>query len=627
MVLFFGGAAKARQSLILPFFLLCCLSCQHFSLSRIESAAGGGAAGKAENEREAAKLPVFQAKGVISDASPKAAESGKIKRSDKSPASESPVLDRNYLQIQADVLYLNGEEALYEGEPSKALDYFREAAFFAPRSLHLQIRRAEIYAEEGILSEAAKTYEKVLISDPENQIARQRLAQIYAEQGLSGAASGQYKELLSRNPGNFQFRFQQALALGGAGDWRGALDSLKKAERLVFSSEEKGQILMARAWVYGVLGNRSGRNKALKQLSSMQFRDEDMVLRVAGFYADSGDIPAAASILLDYQERDESSVTAAKALLSLYLAGGDGEGAYTQLMLIRQAGALEPPHYFYMLSFFLERGEYDQAILFLRDLVSGNPSETYYRYLLGAAYEKSNRLDLALQEYGRIEEGSAYFAMARKQIAGIWKRWGETERPLSVLEKAAYDSPETLLFYAQMVREKDRERSILVLTKGLERFPAHSDILFLRGMYLGESGQHDLSLADMTRILEKDADHQEALNFMAYTYAERNVNLDQAERWARKALSLQPDSSHFLDTLGWVLFRKGGLEEARPYLERAFSLNSEDSHIAKHLGELHYQLQNFKKCEYFFREALKREANDQRRRQIEQSLKRLQAHL
>jgi len=60
---------------------------------------------------------------------------------------------------------------------------------------------------------------------------------------------------------------------------------------------------------------------------------------------------------------------------------------------------------------------------------------------------------------------------------------------------------------------------------------------------------------------------------------------DEAYRLIRLALELDPGSAPVIDSMGWVLYRKGRLDEARSYLELALS-QLEDPEIMAHLGEV-----------------------------------------
>jgi Flp pilus assembly protein TadD len=64
-------------------------------------------------------------------------------------------------------------------------------------------------------------------------------------------------------------------------------------------------------------------------------------------------------------------------------------------------------------------------------------------------------------------------------------------------------------------------------------------------------------------------DEAQASNNLAYLLAEHGGNLDEALKYAQKAVELTPDSPAYADTLGWILYRKGVYASAVRYLETA----------------------------------------------------------
>lgn len=92
--------------------------------------------------------------------------------------------------------------------------------------------------------------------------------------------------------------------------------------------------------------------------------------------------------------------------------------------------------------------------------------------------------------------------------------------------------------------------------------------------------------------MRADPDYAEGYNFLAYMYAERNLNLDRALELAETALRLEPSNPNITDTLGWIHFKRGDLPKAAAALEKAVSLITEEfeagsSVIFEHLGDIH----------------------------------------
>jgi Flp pilus assembly protein TadD len=73
-------------------------------------------------------------------------------------------------------------------------------------------------------------------------------------------------------------------------------------------------------------------------------------------------------------------------------------------------------------------------------------------------------------------------------------------------------------------------------------------------------------------LLKDRPEDASLLNALGYSLADRNQKLPRAEALIRKALAASPDNPAFLDSLGWVLFRRGDIPAALPQLERAYRI-------------------------------------------------------
>lgn len=74
-----------------------------------------------------------------------------------------------------------------------------------------------------------------------------------------------------------------------------------------------------------------------------------------------------------------------------------------------------------------------------------------------------------------------------------------------------------------------------------------------------------------------------ALNNLAYAYANRRTNLQEALALINRAMALQADMPQQKDTKGWVLYQMGKYEEARRLLEEAASQLPNEKEVQKHL--------------------------------------------
>ncbi len=110
------------------------------------------------------------------------------------------------------------------------------------------------------------------------------------------------------------------------------------------------------------------------------------------------------------------------------------------------------------------------------------------------------------------------------------------------------------------------------------------------------------------------------MNYLAYTYAELNRDLSAAEELSRRALEMQPNDGYILDTVGWVLFKKGKMEEAIRYLERAYREKSDEAVIAEHLGDAYFRYELWQKALRMYRKAAELETDTEKSRRIHEKV-------
>ena len=95
--------------------------------------------------------------------------------------------------------------------------------------------------------------------------------------------------------------------------------------------------------------------------------------------------------------------------------------------------------------------------------------------------------------------------------------------------------------------------------------------------------------ADLLAALKLRPDEPELLNYLGYSWIDRNERLDEAIAMIAKAVAANPNSAAMIDSLGWGYYRKGDFDKARVQLERAVELEPGDPEINNHLGDLYWR--------------------------------------
>ena len=101
------------------------------------------------------------------------------------------------------------------------------------------------------------------------------------------------------------------------------------------------------------------------------------------------------------------------------------------------------------------------------------------------------------------------------------------------------------------------------------------------------------------------ANAAEVYNYLGYMWAEQNTHLEDADAMIRKALELDPDNGAYLDSLGWVKFRRGRFNEALPDLLRAAqTLKKDDPVVFEHIGDTYSKLDRVQQAVVYWQKAL-----------------------
>lgn len=170
------------------------------------------------------------------------------------------------------------------------------------------------------------------------------------------------------------------------------------------------------------------------------------------------------------------------------------------------------------------------------------------------------------------------------------------------------------------------------------------EIRYLLSNVFSAKRQHDKAEEQLETILKADPDNPTANNDLGYMWADRNKKLPEAEALIRRALdadrrqrrlsraSAEPeaDLAAYVDSLGWVLFRRGRIDEARQELERAARLDGgEDPVIFDHLGDVYFRLDQSAQARTAWEKALhlyhkdKHRRMEDRQREVQRKLKAL----
>jgi tetratricopeptide (TPR) repeat protein len=261
---------------------------------------------------------------------------------------------------------------------------------------------------------------------------------------------------------------------------------------------------------------------------------------------------------------------------------------------------------------FVLTNQRDKAIAMLEEIIRKQPAKYQPYELLAQLFDEAGR---ALERANQSEQAKTQFAKAAANYeqsllinptrANTYLRLAEllivplkdSERASRFLTEARQrfpGVPEFTYFLAIAQREaKHPQQAVISFEEAVnEAQLANDEVLNARfyfdyGAAADQAALYDKA-ADLFRksISLDPANSAEACNYVAFMWADHNMHLDEAEEMVNRALQFDPDNGAYLDTLGWIHYRKGKFDNALTELLRAAqNLTKPDPIVFEHIGD------------------------------------------
>jgi len=530
-----------------------------------------------------------------SRSSPLPAPAKKVEQLDDStsltPARDLSLRPEGEHKAEALAHFVEGMAFEENGEMEKALEAYRKVLNVDPGQAELATRVAALLTRQEDFPQAIDILKDAIKANPDASEPYLQLAFIYAKYLKKTDQAIEYaNRAIALNPRNidtYQRLYEIELA---AGDEKRAREALDRAAKVNSDDpsfwSQLGKLYASIVFKPDTEPNAEDMarvNEIFKKAAEHAADDPAILKDVADYYASSRQIKEAIPLYIKLLELQPDDANARERL-----AAG-----------------------------FLLTNQRDKAVEMLEEIIKLHP-EKYQPYeLLAQLLEDNARtLDRANQK----EKARAEFAKAAANY----------EQSLLINPGRATTSLRLAELLIGAVR--DSERAVKILTEGRRRFPGVPEFTYLLALALREAKHpqqavvvfeealHEGEAADsevvnarfyfdyavsaeQAALYDKAADlfrksisldpanAADAYNYLAYMWAQQAMHLDEAEEMIRRALQIEPSNGAFLDTLGWVEFRKGKFDQALADLLRAAqNLTRDDPVVFDHIGDTYLKL-------------------------------------
>ena len=449
--------------------------------------------------------------------------------------------------------FMQGEFLMSQGNYALAILEFQEAIALDPNASTIHVAIADGYIKLGKLKRS-ETHLKIAIElDPDETEGLDMLGQIYFSQKRHNDAQQIYKRLHTTDPDNLDFIFILADLHRIQKNWDSSIDyymlaynvntlaikgleqalqialstnKLKRAEEIceLMHNDAPDNLDILNTYKDLTLYNKNY-EKSLDLLEKIEKQSGvtiELLLQKSALYEELNQKELALEVAFVAHKNDSMNIDILHRIVSVLMDQNQNEEAIKYNHKITKNHPNDPRGFINNAVMAMSSKKPDQAIKALQPHVNKFFSDFTMQYLLGTAYYQTNDFDNAERHLAQALE--------------IYPQSRNTKHNLALI----YDS----------------------------------------------MGEWNLSDQLYIELIESDSTDAQAFNNYAYSLVERDKDIDFALELAQYAISLEPKSAAYLDTIGWIYFKLNYYDEALKYIRESLAIDSENTTIQGHLNQI-----------------------------------------
>ncbi len=552
---------------------------------------------------------------------------GKLEKAKDS--GEAP--GRVYYQL-SEIYFLKGDIAASEKAAASAIE--KESNYFPPYN-----RLYGIMMERKEYKEAAAVIEKYLAADPDEPyalyllgvhyykylndpdksltyfekeilISKSRdvasyylensyynIGYIYYSKNDHAKAFSFFSKAYSLNDSNQNTAYMMAIAAFG-------YYNISAAEKysLIYLKKVPGDVIME--YLLGSIYYINGNDKALDYLARVKrSRTFEGLVAMGLYYELTGESSKAETIINSVLKYRDDLIAPYIASARIKLKGEDKAEAYKTLI---SAGSI-----------CFKNNLFDAAEnLFYKALELKSVDNSDIFYFLARTHEENKNYSMAISYYNK------YYNFSKEtnilvHIGYIYGTQGKYSRAYDYFLKAVKSDPENpgAYFFWGMVQIWEGKNSAARdnILRAISIKSDEETYYFYLAVAYEKLKDVDKSIENLKLAIKYNSNSGRSYNYLGYLYADKNIKIEEAYSLVKRALELEPENGAYLDSLGWIFYRKGDYTSALKNLllaeEKLEEAGIPDFVVFDHLGDTYIKLDNKNKAVLYWEKALKLDKN------------------
>ena len=289
-------------------------------------------------------------------------------------------------------------------------------------------------------------------------------------------------------------------------------------------------------------------------------------------------------------------------------------GNFQDIFLCTNSNDIVSELFFLIANLYSSQNDYEKSNFYLNIANYLNPKFIFNLSLLAENYylndDYSNTLK-TLKIFDKKHEFYYWFKLKKESqiilkksdqetsLNFINKKFKEIKNPnikflfdIANMHKNAKRYIEAISFYDQILLKMDVNSDL------------YAEILYRRGGSYERSGDYIKADKDLLKSLEANPDDAYVLNYLAYSWLEREHKIDTALKMLEKAYAARSNDPYIIDSIGWAYYLVDEYEKAENFLKRAVELMPQDPIVNDHYGDILWQLDRKIQARYFWQSVL-----------------------
>lgn len=219
------------------------------------------------------------------------------------------------------------------------------------------------------------------------------------------------------------------------------------------------------------------------------------------------------------------------------------------------------------------------------------------RFFLAYSCENLHLFQEALTHLDKINPSSQIASTAKKQKIFVYINSKQNEMAIEAFNNFSLSKNfqvDDILFKASILLYFSKnDEALKLVNESIQNKPQEKELYLKRiEIYSRTNKNIDFIISECKKVLQKWPKYGDALNLYGYLLVTNSKNLPLAEKLLKKAISLDPQNPYYLDSIGYLYFKKNNLSLAQKYFIESLKYAPNEPVILFHYAKVLKLLKN-----------------------------------